>query len=327
MNVWKKTTLFGLYTLTPMHFGTGQTAGAVDLPIARDSSTGFPVLPATGIKGALRDYLERLKQVESSAIECLFGKELDPEAKAESIRAGLLAFTEARLLAYPVRSLNRPFLHVTCPLIMERFARDVIALGRGDFLPDGWSIPALGESEALAADDSLAESTLVLEDLAFERARIKADNRIKEISKALCTLLPEEEENTRDRLSNGLIFIPDRYFAYLMQYVVPVQARIKLTAGKTTDTWTNPDTGETESGNLWYEENLPSDCLFMGFMGERRQRKTSRDTSSTPEMGIENLLRVKEELKVVQLGGNETVGHGLCFCTLHSMPPKEESLS
>lgn len=47
MNVWKNTALIGIYTLTPTHFGTGQTTGAIDLPIARDASTDFPVLPAT----------------------------------------------------------------------------------------------------------------------------------------------------------------------------------------------------------------------------------------------------------------------------------------
>ena len=134
MNVWKDTALLGIYTLTPTHFGTGQTIGAIDLPIARDASTDFPVLPATGLKGVIRDYLG-VANVEKKLLDNLFGKSLEESNEANALEAGRLAFTEARLVAYPVRSLNRPFLHVSCRLILERLARDLRALGREDFLP------------------------------------------------------------------------------------------------------------------------------------------------------------------------------------------------
>ena len=57
MNLWRNITLSGIYTISPTHCGIGQACGAVDLPIARDASTQFPVLPATSIKGVVRDFL------------------------------------------------------------------------------------------------------------------------------------------------------------------------------------------------------------------------------------------------------------------------------
>ena len=50
MNVWLDCLLTGIYTLTPIHCGTGQTTDAVDLPVARDAATGFPILPATSLE-------------------------------------------------------------------------------------------------------------------------------------------------------------------------------------------------------------------------------------------------------------------------------------
>ena len=49
----------GIYLLAPTHVGTGQAAGAVDLPIARERHTGHPYLPATALKGVARDVAGR----------------------------------------------------------------------------------------------------------------------------------------------------------------------------------------------------------------------------------------------------------------------------
>src|SRR5690606_9746576 len=66
--------LAGIYTLTPTHCGTGQTSGAVDLPIAREPHTCLPVLPASGLKGAARSTLnEREDATDSELARCLFG--------------------------------------------------------------------------------------------------------------------------------------------------------------------------------------------------------------------------------------------------------------
>lgn len=325
MTVWSETTLLGIYTLTPTHCGTGQTAGAVDLPIARDTSTGFPVLPATGIKGVLRDYAGNAQKADGKTlldpgeVNCLFGKNLDEGGerdKAETLEVGRLAFTEARLIAYPARSLTRPFLHVTCPLILERLARDLRAVDRSDLL-QGWEAPELEGTTALVADSALV-GPLVLEDLIYPPDQVDHSRELENLATRLSVLLPSGEGDTRNRLIKGLVLIPDEHFLCLMESGVPVQARIKLTGGKTTDKWKNPETQREESGNLWYEEYLPPDCLFLALVGERRQRVSPHaDRRSCDRYGLETLAKVALELGVVQIGGNETVGQGLCYCVLH----------
>ena len=43
------------HALSPLHAGTGQGIGVIDLPIAREKATGIPYLPGSSLKGTLRD--------------------------------------------------------------------------------------------------------------------------------------------------------------------------------------------------------------------------------------------------------------------------------
>src|SRR5258708_12458068 len=43
-----------IHAMSPLHAGTGQSVGAIDLPIARERPTGIPLIPGSSIKGALR---------------------------------------------------------------------------------------------------------------------------------------------------------------------------------------------------------------------------------------------------------------------------------
>jgi CRISPR-associated protein Cmr4 len=250
------------------------------------------------------------------AITDLFGREVDSDAPGAGLQAGRLCFTEARLLAYPVRSLNRPFLHVTCPLILEAFDRDLRAVGAAEMLKI--ALPPRGQRDrALVADDALAQDTLVIEDLVYRAVDVVPFAPLKELSNALSRLIPRDEAATRDRFQSGLVIIPDNDFSALMDYVVPVRARIKLTGGKTTDKWVDPDSGRQETGNLWYEEYVPSDCLFVSFIGERRSRQVGPGAKAADRrVGLRDLANARDSFQVIQVGGNETVGNGLCRCEL-----------
>jgi CRISPR type III-B/RAMP module RAMP protein Cmr4 len=52
--------LLTLYTRTPLHVGSGTSVDVVDLPIMRERITGFPVIPASSLKGVL---LQRGREV------------------------------------------------------------------------------------------------------------------------------------------------------------------------------------------------------------------------------------------------------------------------
>ena len=288
----------GLYTLTPTHCGTGQTSGAVDLPIARESHTGLPVLPASSLKGAARHAFHGKLTEEEERI--LFGSEVNQGNAMESVletKPGALVIMEGRLLVYPLRSLQRPFVYATCPLIIERLARDARALGI--------RLPPLDEGvnnlkDSVLVSKELAGNPLIVEDFVYAAPEVQTLPDSNQLSKVFSSLLPNSEVNTRKRISEGLVILPDTEFADLVRRVMPVQARIRLGDEKTT-------TGE--KGNLWYEETLPPDCLFGVFITSRPGLPTNGNDPCKIFLD-----RVDKE-QSIQIGGNETVGHGYCWWT------------
>ena len=99
---------------------------------------------------------------------------------------------------------------------------------------------------------------LVIEDLVYT-SDIGESVDVASLGKALAGLLPAEEEDTRARFEKNLVVLPDEDFAALVRRL-PVRARIKLDEKKTTS---------GDDGNLWYEEQVPADCLFVSFVGAR----------------------------------------------------------
>ena len=298
----------GLYTLTATHCGTGRAAGAVDLPIAREGHTGFPLVPATSIKGVLRDLAEGRrggKPWSDFERQRLLGTDPPGEhGSEERLEAGQLVLTDGRLLAFHVRSLQAPFLWVTCPLVVERWQRDRRALGLEVASPSTDSLTPGSLELPAVAGPSPGDDSLVLEDY-FYRNVSWAHPTLALLARRWLRLLPPGEAAARTGLARKLALIPDADFCALVRRTTPVNARVQLTGGKTTDRWRNPDTGRDESGNLWFEETLPSDCLFSVLVTSRRR---SRDDVVT----LRQLL-VGQNARVIQIGGNETVGQGLCW--------------
>jgi CRISPR-associated protein Cmr4 len=310
--------LTGIYTLTPAHCGTGQTSGAVDLPIAREPHTRFPVLPASGLKGAARSTLNEKEHADKELARRLFGPDVNAKEKGdetEALEAGSLVILEGRLLLYPLRSLQRPFLYATCPLILERLERDLRALAMGDsVLGKDWVVPRVSSRpgsdtsvpSALVTDKGLAGQTLVVEDLVYTGGEVGELPRGDALTKIFQRLLPDTEDATRERVAESLVVLPDCDFADVVQRVTPVQARIKL----------NDETKTTsgDGGNLWYEETLPPDCLFAVPVTKRAgYRKNEEPAGEFAAL----LKKIHGERHAIQIGGNETVGEGFCWWTAY----------
>jgi CRISPR-associated protein Cmr4 len=312
--------LSAIYTLTPTHCGTGQTTGAIDLPIAREAHTGFPILPASSLKGVARDvFEENLNGKSRPDVSYLFGPNLDQT----KLNAGALIFSEGRLVLLPVRSLTRSFMYVTCPLIIERLERDLRALGLVTFLPDERSIPDPQPGQAQVADPDVSGKAIVLEELVYQPNEVGHLDQIGRFANSLANLLPDSEERTRERIRRNVIVIRDEDMSALVERAIPVQARIRLTSGKTTSRY-NTDTGQEETGNLWYEETLPPDSFFVSFIVGRDQNTISgarlRSKESPKQSPLAEFLEHADTLRFVQIGGNASVGNGWCWW---SLPPKD----
>lgn len=255
-----------LRALTALHPGAGAALGAVDLPVERERHTNWPVIPGSSIKGVLRE-----------ACPAELRKRLFGEGDEQGTTAGALAFTDARLLAFPVRSLKGVFAWVTCPQALERWRRDAAIIGLSLEAPP----VVAGEDEAVVAERSacLHDSQIILEEFCFNARRASLD-----FFKPLA-------ESDRRRLA----LIADDAFSYFAQYATEVTARIRLEEATKT----------VKEGHLFYQEFLPAETLFYSLV----LAADARDGSG--KKAAENLADFAPP-QLIQIGGDETTGKGLC---------------
>ena len=263
----KEKRLILLHTLTPLHVGTGQAVGNVDLPIAREKATGFPIVPASALKGVLRDNFSN----QSWATQA-FG---------DADRAGAWVFTDLRILCLPVRSFFGVFAYTTCPLILERLRRHAAAFGIRGF--ENLSVAVNGTQIALTRDSALQKDGKVyLEDLDLA---VKTGQQVDTVAQAIADkLLPEGE---RSHFMARFAVVNNDVFTFLSETATEVVARVRL----------EDATKTVASGGLWYEEAVPAESVFYGFVGA---------ASAEPSLAS---LQIDAPL---QIGGDATIGRGLC---------------
>ncbi|MDP8241001.1 MAG: type III-B CRISPR module RAMP protein Cmr4 [Candidatus Hatepunaea meridiana] len=190
-----------------------------------------------------------------------------------SAGAGGAIFTDLKILLFPVRASEGTFKWVTCEMVLERFKRDLkIAYGQECTLPN---IRYLKNIEIMQNPENLNPSNhLLLEDFIFEKNN-EAINREKYF------LIPEI---TLERVYR----INDDIFDYLVNHATQIIAHNILNEKKI-------------SKNLWYEETLPTDTIMYSFV------KPSIASNEEQLKGFDNKLNGE----IVQIGGGETVGHGI----------------
>ena len=226
-----RTAMLGLLAETSVHPGAGRSMGVVDLPVAREAATGYPVLVGSSLKGALRDKAE----ASDEDADRHFGK---PE------HAGDLLVADGRLLLLPVRSLTGTFRWVTCPHLLERYCRDLARAGL-TLRPE---VPRVNSGSVLAAGDG----SLFLEERQFAIGGEPDGGLVKSIEPLVL------HEKTRRRLDTRIAILNDDDFAWFVRYGLSTQARNVLA-----------DDGSKRSRNLWYEETLPPDTVMYALVAGR----------------------------------------------------------
>jgi len=267
-----------IHGLTPIHTGTGQSVDVIDLPIAREKTTGWPMIPGSSIKGVLRDLCN--DNTED------FKKAFGPDTANASESAGELIFCDAHLLCMPVRSFFGTFAWVTCPGAIARLARDYTASGlESPFKPIAEDI---GENKALVCKDSkiARNNRLVLEDLDFE---VKEIDGAENIARKIDELVFENKGSVAERLA----IVNNDTFSAITETCTEVTARIKM----------NEDTKTVKTGGLWYEEAIPSEAiLWFPIIATPRNNECA-----------EKLFKflVNKNISHIQIGGHASVGRGI----------------
>ncbi|MEF3272797.1 MAG: type III-B CRISPR module RAMP protein Cmr4 [Chloroflexus sp.] len=289
--------LYFLHVLSPLHSGTGQGVGVIDLPIAREKATGIPYLPGSSVKGVLRD-----RSGNDNLTYLLFG----PPTDQASEHAGSLQITDARLLLLPVRALRGTFAWVTSPYVLRRLARDAQDIGISDLPP----VPTLDDHVC----DVIAEAAIgvewernnqqirrvVLEDLDLQPQPQYAEQWAAWLSKHI---FPAGDKEWASMLAPRLCIVSDNVLIFLLSTAIEVIARNRLNDNKT-----------VAKGALWYEEALPAETVLYGLtllsptakVREQQNEAALKDRINTLTQGT------------LQFGGKTTVGRGLCRMRLVS---------
>jgi len=277
--------LMFVHALTSLHPGSGTALGIVDLPVQRERHTNWPTIAGTSLKGVLRS--EARGRMDEATRLAVFG----PETSNAADHAGAISFTDARLLAFPVRSLKGVFALVTCPEALRRLRRD-IELTAFDPPPVA---PAPGANSAVVAKDSPLRqgNDLVLEEFAFE-ARDGAEPVAAWIARHAVG-----DRDTRKLLADRLVIVDDDAFGHFAQHATEVTARIAL----------DYETKTVKGGALFYEEFLPPETLLYSLvLAEKSRSKTKKDMDAAAVLDALAGL----DLRTVQIGAGETIGKGLC---------------
>lgn len=275
-----------LHAISPLHAGTGQGVGVIDLPIAREKATGIPIVPGSTMKGVLRDACG-----SGSDCEHIFG----PTTENASDYAGSVQFTDQRMLLLPVRSLAGTFAWVTSPLLIHRFLRDVADipnLYKSDSTKP--TMPAEDSSCVVAGPTSqlvvTTQNQVILEDLALTPTQ---DTKLTAWADWLGNQLFPGDTIWQDSLKARICIVSDNVLSFLLQTGTEVTARIAL----------DDETKTVKRGALWYEESLPAESVMCGLV-------IASPVKAEATVVFDKIKKLTAG--TLQLGGNATVGRGLC---------------
>jgi len=282
------TSVLTMYAVTPCHAGSSSSFGVIDLPIQRERHTNWPVIHASGMKGAMRAQFERYKtkvnanaSLEGDLTELIFGRVGKNGESEDSAFAGSLSVSDAKILAFPMRSSFAPFVWITCPAVLARLNRDLKLSGKaGDDLAE---VQNIEEGQAIWVNgEFIAGTKILLEDVEVITVRqIALVNAAPFLAKA-----------------ERLLIVHDSVFGYGVSNCTSIMANITI----------NQKTGTTKEGSLRYQEELPSDTLLYSVVNWGDSRNIGDQIKADMIRGFVTEQAIAGH---IQVGGDETLGRGI----------------
>lgn len=295
-----KTKILYLFTRTPLHVGAGASVGAIDQPIQRDRHTAHPIIPGSSIKGVIRDAVTQ-SGADPTAVDDAFGPEDSTSKKSDKVtRAGNISFSEARVLAFPVRSAKGAFAYITCPFLLNHFKR----LSSRTDLPE---IDPIEDQSCLASGSvSFPEKkAVILEEYCFTH-----QGPAPEVwAEALHGLIPDPVWQT---VKQRLVILSDGDFSHFVKSTTEISNHNRIDA----------QTGTVEDGALFNLECVPAETLFMATLHliDRKEvvvkRKDATDARVYTTDSGKLITEFIGETPLLQFGGSSTTGRGFCSISL-----------
>lgn len=329
---------------TPLHAGSGDSLGIVDLPIQRERHTSFPKIEGSSLKGALREAVEtkvlnafKADKSNKSAVKNnlktinrVFGHDdgalrfFDKEemknlfdtkdnegkvVKGKTDFAGAIGFTDARLLLFPVKSMRGVFAWVTSYKVLSQFLSDM-QQSFNDFDITNLNLLKEQKTFAFSPDNQLVvkDGKIVLEEYTFElKEGLELNGTVEIVEESTKTNLP-------DWLASKLFKNQNSYWANKMKQDIIVlpdddfKDFVNLSTEVITRTKIDNTTGTVESGALFTEEYLPAESVMYSLVLAHDEFSSKSDRMTNSEV----LGFFKENLgEVVQIGGSATIGKGI----------------
>lgn len=296
-----------VHALSPLHAGTGQGVGIIDLPTAREKATGLPFLPGSSLKGALR-----ARCTDKDECNKVFGPE-PSNIDSNEIQASAVQFSDQRLLLLPIRSLAGTFAWVTSPYILRRLVRDM----EDTEMKPPTVIPSVQEGNCLIirkrnneeVDSKITVNAIKTQAVYLEDLDLvpQLDDNATDWAIWIASKVFPGDDNVdwQKMLVERFCIVHDDVFNFLINTATEITARIRMEA----------DSKTVEEGALWYEESLPAETILSGLIVAIPVQKSG--------LKVEKVFETIQSLtgKTLQLGGNATVGRGMCRV---QMAKKEE---
>lgn len=329
--MYQKSTVLFLTCETPLHAGSGDSLGVVDLPIQRERHTSFPKIEASSLKGALRENVETNLDIDykkaaddnTKKIISAFGSDGSGDS------AGALAFTDARLLLFPVKSMKGVFAWITCPRVLKQFEKDMNISYKAVNNKNSFEITGTftnhKENECYVVGDSdlfVIKSTpssennnsvgkIVLEEYAFNA--IKKDLKINtaNLEDWLSEKLFKANPYWAGKAKTSIVILNDDDFKDFVNLSTEVITRIKISS----------ETGTVEKGALFTEEYLPTESVLYSlvFAADEFAKTSPIDAAANLQFLTDHTTNI------FQLGGNATLGKGILRSTFHPIPEPPKS--
>lgn len=320
-------TLLYLYTRTPLHVGSGADLGAIDQPVARERATGFPIVPASALKGAFADWWTSIvprpptsEEKEAAPDVQHYTGERDAEGRwllgstdPMNPARGALIFTEARLLAFPVRSARGGWAWLTSPLMLQRFARDqgidhalVPSPEPLDNQAHFTKEKPLGKvSLETKGERGAVSHVVVLEDYTFQHTKelptAAVGGKATTLASALEALFPNDEV-WRD-IAGRLVVVSNGMMSFFATHACDVATHVRI----------DDTTGAAATGGLYTQENVPSETLFYTLINAAGESAAEKKPGEVRREAAAALTTFNTKLRassILQIGGDATTGCG-----------------
>jgi CRISPR-associated protein Cmr4 len=302
---------FTAVALDPVHIGTGgERLGRVDLSVVREPVTNVPKIPGTTLSGAMKFFLDlslRDKQIKTDICASTKGSSLqhtwarcpvclafgytpqrDKNGTSTHSRSaqGVLQFTDATLLAYPVPTITGPVWISTKPRL-----KDILGIGDGLDDPDEcWLMPEGSEVNPLTADRLNFGWTLL----------DKGSSDCPSVSAMT-------ESGIDEKYGKKIVVVAEWIFAYLVNNNMEIRTSVVI----------DPTTGAATSQGLFTYEAVARGAFFgieiiendfmQGWQKVGWNDSAAPKPANTLDMIVEYAL---DGIKSVGLGGMTTRGFG-----------------